>query len=145
MRPLVVALAAVFMLGCGRSHPEFERAVTKAPTEPVAVVERIGLDEARRLYDDASGKPDFTVLDVRSREEFRRGRIPGAVNLSIHEPDFEGRLAVLPRNHTYLVHCTAGVRSLRAMRLMKRLGFTRVYEIPDGIAGWAEAGHPTER
>src|SRR5688572_26453339 len=39
----------------------------------------------------------YVLLDVRTKEEFTAGHIPGAVNLNVNDPDFEKKVAALPK------------------------------------------------
>ncbi len=87
----------------------------------------------------------FVVIDVRGPREFAAGRIPGAVNVSIHDPNFRRNLEGLNRKKTYLVYCNVGTRSRRAGGLMAELGFKRIYHLPAGIRGWQAGRQDVER
>jgi rhodanese-related sulfurtransferase len=83
------------------------------------------------------------VVDVREPTEYASGRIPGAV--SIPQADLATRLGDLPRDRELLVVCEGGVRSARAARFLKQVGFSRVTNLLGGTAAWRDAGLPTER
>jgi glyoxylase-like metal-dependent hydrolase (beta-lactamase superfamily II) len=60
---------------------------------------------------------EVVVLDVRQRQEFAASRIPGAVNIPLHElPD---RIDELPDGQVW-VHCASGYRSSIAASLLDR-------------------------
>ncbi len=101
---------------------------------------RVGVEEFARLW---QGK-QFTVLDVRTADEFKAGHIPGAVNLDVLDDGFEKQLVALDKAKTYLVHCAAGSRSARAAEQMKGLGFRSVIDLAPGFKGWRSAGQPVE-
>jgi 3-mercaptopyruvate sulfurtransferase SseA len=69
-----IALAAVAL-------PSVLAAQAKPPASPPLVVERVTLDELKKLQDE--GK--VLVVDVRSAEAYKSGHIPGAVSAPLGE------------------------------------------------------------
>jgi NADPH-dependent 2,4-dienoyl-CoA reductase/sulfur reductase-like enzyme/rhodanese-related sulfurtransferase len=61
------------------------------------------------------------ILDVRTREEFAAGNIPGAVNIPVDE--LRGRLAELARDREIWSYCQVGQRGYLATRIMLQSGF----------------------
>ena len=97
---------------------------------------------------DALRKADTNntvVLDVRTKEEYKAGRIPGSVLIDFNADDFEQQVAKLDKNKTYLVHCAAGGRSARACKKMDALGFKKLYNLEGGMGAWEKAGKPVEK
>src|SRR5882672_9326431 len=88
------------------------------PTRPT-VRKDVGVDEFEKLWKEKRG----TVLDVRTAKEFESGHIPGALNIDLNAPNFDKKVADLDKSQTYLVHCAAGVRSVRACEKMSKLDF----------------------
>ncbi len=87
----------------------------------------------------------YTVLDVRTADEFKAGHIAGAMNLDVLGAGFEKQLAALDKSKTYLVHCASGRRSANAAEQMKELGFQSVIDLAPGFNGWKAAGKPVEK
>jgi rhodanese-related sulfurtransferase len=58
------------------------------------------------------------------------------LNIDVKKPDFKENVEKLDRNGTYLVYCRGGVRSARAMKLMKEWGFKQVYNLAGGLIRW---------
>ena len=85
------------------------------------------------------------VLDVRTKKEFDAGHIPGAVNIDVNAPDFDEKVAKLEKNKTYLVHCGAGVRSVKACEKMGKLEFPKLVNLEGGFKAWEKAGKPVEK
>jgi rhodanese-related sulfurtransferase len=81
------------------------------------------------------------VLDVRTPKEYAAGHIPGSVNIDANAPDFEKRVATLDPKKTYLVHCAAGVRSVRACGKLSQLNFEHLYNLEGGMKAWEKAGN----
>jgi len=90
---------------------------------------------------DIIASDDVAVVDVRDEEEYSSGHIPGAraVPLDQLRADPERTLG---RRESILFVCAKGVRSLTAAKLAERLGFSRLYSLEGGTAGWARAGLP---
>lgn len=65
----------------------------------------------------------LTVLDVRQRNEYREGHIPGAVNIPLHE--LLGRRDDVPSGHVW-VHCGSGYRAAVAASIIEGPGRTVV-------------------
>jgi glyoxylase-like metal-dependent hydrolase (beta-lactamase superfamily II)/rhodanese-related sulfurtransferase len=73
----------------------------------------------------ADGVPaEDVVLDVRRVEEYREARIPGSVNVPIHE--LRGALGTLPHKRLW-VHCMSGFRAAMASSILQTAGFDVVH------------------
>ncbi len=85
-----------------------------------------------------------TVLDVRPREEFAAGHVPGAVNIPIHE--LEKRLAELPKRKEVVAYCRGPycLMSYDAVFLLRKKGL-KARRLEDGLPEWQLAGLPTTR
>jgi rhodanese-related sulfurtransferase len=57
---------------------------------------------------------------------------------------FEKRLGELEklRNKPLVVHCETGDRSAKALELLRKNGFEKVYNLSGGYASWMNAGLP---
>ena len=74
-------------------------------------------------------------MDVRSREEFEAGAIPGALNIPVDE--LRERLDELPEGEL-VVHCAVGVRGHIAARLLSQAGRS-VANLDGGYKTWRTA------
>ena len=61
--------------------------------------ERIDVDRAFELY----RQRQVTFVDVRSRDDFERGHIPGALSVPISE--LSRRIDEIPREHAVVTYC----------------------------------------
>ena len=82
---------------------------------------------------------------MRSKAEFEKGRIPGAINIDINSSRFAETVAALDKSKTYLVNCAVGMRSARACGKMETLGFKELYDFAPGFEGWRKAGKTVEK
>lgn len=76
------------------------------------------------------------LLDIRTQEEFDRVHMEGAQLIVFGDFDFEDILIEMDREKTYLLYCRSGRRTAYTMELMKIYGFTKVYNLKDGIIKW---------
>jgi len=130
---LLVAAMVLGTVGCGSSS---------TPTVEAPGVVQVSADEAEDLVATRAGDPGFTILDVRTPEEFATGHLEGAVNIDFSDPGFSEAIAALDRDVPYVLYCRTGNRSAEAAALMRELSFAEVYEISGGIVEWVGAGFP---
>lgn len=78
------------------------------------------------------------LLDVREKEEFKRGSIDGATNIPLDQ--LRQRLCELPRNRPIWVNCARGQRSYYAVRILQQYGFA-THNLSGGYNTW-EAWYP---
>ena len=92
-------------------------------------------------YDLMKENRDVYILDVRMRDEYRKGHLRNAKNIPLG--DVDKRLSKIPRNSKVLVYCRNGARSIRAIRRLEVAGYTNLYHMHEGYRGWKKADHPT--
>ena len=89
----------------------------------------------------ASGRTDFTVVDVREHSEYAQGHIPGAINIPLET--FASRSGELDKKKTIIVYCNSGSRSYKAYRKLMRLGYKKHKQAL--FADWKAAGYGVAR
>lgn len=98
---------------------------------PVAQFSRI---TARDLHDRSSHGRSLTVVDVRTRQEFERGHIAGALHVPVGS--LPSRATEIPRHLPVATICEAGYRSALAASLLARAGFSPVINIAGGMTAY---------
>ena len=86
-------------------------------------------------------KDSFLLLDVREQREFEICRIPGSVLIPLGE--LPSRLDELKGRDDMIVHCKSGVRSGKAVALLRGSGFAGARNLTGGILAWIERIDPT--
>jgi rhodanese-related sulfurtransferase len=84
-------------------------------------------------------------LDVRTADEFAEGHLINAININVESGNFEAEIEKLDKNTTYAVYCRSGRRSAIAVDLMKKAGFTSLYNLDGGVIDWSASGLPLVR
>jgi adenylyltransferase/sulfurtransferase len=101
-------------------------------------VEEIGAGELKRRLD--AGEP-LEILDVREPHEWAICRIPGARLVPLGS--LAGTMHELDSARTYVLQCRSGVRSAKALGLLRQAGFRRVLNLRGGVLAWAREVDPT--
>lgn len=90
---------------------------------------------------DLAAREATPLIDVRERDEFAAGHVPGAVNIPMSE--IGGRLDELPAE-PFDVICQAGGRSARVAQALEERGYDTT-NVEGGTGEWIAAGHPVEK
>lgn len=85
---------------------------------------------------------DFIILDLRTPREFKSGHIGKAILLDYYSKTFTDELKRLDKSKIYLIYCRSGNRSGKTLDLVKKMGFSHVYNMDQGIKGWRSKGFP---
>ncbi|MDQ6810108.1 MAG: molybdopterin-synthase adenylyltransferase MoeB [Verrucomicrobiota bacterium] len=81
------------------------------------------------------GREKFTLIDVREPFEFEIARIAGATLIPLGQlPERSGEIE---RGSDIIVQCHSGMRSAKAVRLLREAGFADVYNLEGGIDAWS--------
>ena len=109
------------------------------------------MDEARQAVPEVSpddvkqrldGGTRPLLLDVREKEEFRQGYVPGALSLPRGFLEMRVEEAVPDKAAPIVAYCAGGTRSLLAGRILKELGYTNVVSMRGGFTAWKNQGLP---
>lgn len=95
--------------------------------------------EVKALIDTKPGT--FTIVDVRDKDEFAAGHIPGALNIPAAE--FAAGSGVLDKEKLIVVYCNSGGRSYNAYRKLQKLAYPNIRQAI--FADWEFEGLPVEK
>ena len=84
---------------------------------------------------------EIFILDVREPHEFEICRIPGSKLIPLDQ--LQSRVGELDRDSHVVAHCRSGVRSAKAVKLLRDAGFPRVENLAGGILAWSDDVDPS--
>ncbi len=106
-------------------------------------ISEMTVQELKQLLD--SGANDFVLLDVRNPHEYEIAKIPGAVLVPL--PDIENgegvtKVKEMLNGHRLVVHCKSGMRSAKALGILKQAGIDGT-NVKGGILAWSKEIDPS--
>ncbi len=101
------------------------------------------LEDLKARLEDKS-KPAPVIVDVREKDEFRAGFIPGAIHLprGFLEMQAEGKLT--DKSAEIVIYCAGGTRSAFAAKSLMELGYENVTSANPGFVRWKDLSYPVE-
>lgn len=97
--------------------------------------ETISMDQAAEYMEYEEG---YILLDVRTREEYDEGHIPGAICIPMDELQERAPSELKDKEQMIYVYCRSGNRSKKAAQKLCNMGYTNITEI-GGILDWSGA------
>ena len=79
---------------------------------------------------------NYTLVDVRTADEYIDGHLEGAVNIDYFSSTFSDDISKLGLETPVLVYCRSGNRSGKSMKIMYDIGFKEVKNLIGGYKGW---------
>ncbi len=64
------------------------------------------------------------LLDVRTKDEYSEGNVPGSVNIPLDE--LPSKIDTLDKESKIIVFCASGMRASAALKILKQQGFADV-------------------
>ena len=84
---------------------------------------------------------DYTLIDVRTQDEFDLGHIDSAINLDFYSETFQNDILSLPKNETIILYCRTNNRSSKTANILKENGFKEISVLEGGITDWVKNGN----
>ena len=102
----------------------------------------VSAEEVKRKLDLSD---NFTLVDVREPSEYDICKIDGSILIPLGEIEEmkPQNLNGIAKSDQIILHCKAGVRSLKAAKVLKKIGFENVKSMAGGIEEWAEKIDPS--
>lgn len=88
------------------------------------------------------GKEAHTLVDVRTKGEFKQGHLPGAINIPLDQ--LPNKLKKIPTSKPVVVVCASGNRSSSGARIIAQGGYEDVYNLLGGTMRWKMSGFPVK-
>jgi len=123
-----------------RTNMSGGKTIAQLLAEATAAVPFLSMEDlARRV---ATGELDLILLDVRERDAFDAGHIPGATHLPRGQLELRVNEMLPDPTARILTCCEYGRISTLAAATLRMLGFQRAVALDGGMKAWREAGLP---
>lgn len=125
-----------------RTNMNGGKTVAQMLSEAAARAPFMSMEElSRRLGENSR---DLVILDVREKDAFEGGRVPGARHLPRGQLELRVNSELPDPTARILTVCEFGKISTLAAATLRELGFTRAVALDGGMAAWREGGYPVE-
>ena len=84
--------------------------------------------------------PNYLLIDLRSLKEFKKERIKTAKSVK-DDKSLLKIAAKQDKNTPIFIYCSTGDKSISSAALLMRNGYTKIYNLQDGIDGWYGDGY----
>jgi rhodanese-related sulfurtransferase len=140
MKKVSLLTIAFFFAACASVNVgSGDRTPDQLVKEAKARIREVSVVELNRMIDD---KEKIVILDVRDRDEFETGYIPGAINLSRGMLEFKVDMMIPDRNAKIVVYCGVDLRGPLATRTLNEMGYKNAVNLIGGLKAWKAAGYP---
>ena len=83
------------------------------------------------VYIGEIDKSEYCIIDVRGHKEYLEWHINGAINIPLS--DIRRKIISVNKQEKILLYCQSGIRSVRAARILERLGYEKIYNLKGGL------------
>ena len=84
---------------------------------------------------------DYTLVDVRTTEEYESGHIQNAINIDFYSESFEKEILLLNKSSSIILYCRTQNRSTKTANFLKENGYMDISIIEGGINSWVKNGN----
>jgi sulfur-carrier protein adenylyltransferase/sulfurtransferase len=102
-------------------------------------IREVTVHEVDSAIKDRSG---FALLDVREKDEWDEGHLPGATFLPRGFLEVKVEKTIPEKDTPIIVYCAGGVRSALAAKSLQQLGYKDVVSMAGGYGEWKNNGLP---
>lgn len=117
------------------------KTVAQMLAEAAAMVPFMSLAQLKERIE--KGDTDLVVLDVREREAYQGGHIPGAQLLPRGQLELRVNQDLPDPTRRIVTCCEFGRISTLAAATLRQMGFQRAVALDGGMQSWREMGYPT--
>jgi rhodanese-related sulfurtransferase len=138
MKQLILFLAMVLLpilINAQQTlDPKFEKKIEGLIEHSVPIISCERLEQKMKTA-------NLYLLDAREQSEYEISHLEDAiwVGYNTFSPD---NLAAVPKDGIVVVYCSVGYRSEKIGEKLKKMGYSRVYNLYGGIFEWANRTYP---
>ncbi len=104
-------------------------------------IRTVSLEEIKQRLE---AKAPMVLVDVREKDEWRAGYIPGALHVARGFLEIQIEQRVPDKSAPIVLYCAGGTRSALAAKSLQELGYTNVESATLGFVRWKDLGYPME-
>jgi molybdopterin/thiamine biosynthesis adenylyltransferase/rhodanese-related sulfurtransferase len=108
--------------------------------EVKAAIRQVSLEDLKERLDAGE---NLILVDVREKDEWRQGHVPGAVHIPRGFLEMQVGSRLPDKDAKIVTICAAGIRSAFAAKALQDLGYTSVESANPGFTQWKDQGFPT--
>jgi rhodanese-related sulfurtransferase len=141
MKKLLLFLSfSLLIVACNGQAPT-SRAHCQNPDFDKKVSQMLSFSVKTISPSDLSRQTNVLVLDARERSEYDVSHLPNALFIGYN--NFEKKaLDTIPKDKPIVVYCSIGYRSEKIGEKLKKMGYTKVYNLYGSIFEWLNQGYP---
>src|SRR5579883_3447255 len=98
--------------------------------------------DVREVDTALKSEENLILLDVREKEEWDEGHLPGAIFLPRGFLEVKVEKTIADKNSRVIVYCAGGTRSAFAAKTLQQLGYSNVVSMAGGYGEWKNNGFP---
>jgi len=88
---------------------------------------------------------DAVIIDVRDKDEWDEGHIPGAIHMTRGTIELDIEEKVPDPSVMIICHCGGGGRGALATESLKKMGYKNALNMAGGFKAWKAAGLPSTK
>ncbi|MEE9443614.1 MAG: rhodanese-like domain-containing protein [candidate division Zixibacteria bacterium] len=140
---LVLALFLIFCIlvisGCQEEDNLFREKKRSMISEAKSAVGSVTVDELAEMMNNDD---EFTIIDIRTKDEFTPGHLKGSVWIARGMLEFKaGQGQLKDFDKKYILYCRVDSRSALAAKTLVDMGYRDVSLLKGGFSAWCEAGY----
>lgn len=105
-------------------------------------VPKVPQKSAEEVKKSLDAQKQVILLDVRTPEEYTKGRINTSINLPVVDVANKIETVIPDKNQEIYVYCLSGSRSVIAVDTMIKKGYSNVFNMTSGLLAWRAKQFP---
>jgi len=135
-------MITLVVLYCASIVNAVDKTLEQIVREAKAAIQEVSITEVKKMIDT---KEDIILLDVRDKEEYETGHIPGAINISRGTLELKSHLIIPDKTKKIIVYCGLDLRSPLATKSLNDFGYKNAVNMIGGLKAWREEGYPVAK
>ena len=84
---------------------------------------------------------DYTLVDVRTTQEYESGHIQDAIHFDFYSESFQKEILSLDKSSSIILYCRTQNRSTKTANYLKENGYKEITVLTGGITSWVKNGN----